>query len=68
MNILLDNNQLGNKAAELFWMDYNCAQSVLLAYSDVLQVDRERPLIYRVDLAAAWAGYRKPVAQYQQPI
>ena len=41
MNKLLDNNQLGNKAAELFWMDYNCAQSVLLAYSDVLQVDKE---------------------------
>nr|WP_321484882.1 C-GCAxxG-C-C family protein [uncultured Draconibacterium sp.] len=41
MNKFLDNNQLGNEAAELFLQDYNCAQSVLLAYSDVLQIDKE---------------------------
>ena len=41
MNKLLDDNQLNNKAAELFWQDYNCAQSVVLAYSDVLQIDKE---------------------------
>ncbi|WP_303920426.1 C-GCAxxG-C-C family protein [Draconibacterium sediminis] len=41
MNKLLDNNELSNKAAGLFWQDFNCAQSVLIAYSDVLQIDRE---------------------------
>ena len=41
MNKLHDDKQLGDKAAELFWQDYNCAQSVLLAYSDVLQIDKE---------------------------
>ncbi|WP_297098784.1 C-GCAxxG-C-C family protein [uncultured Draconibacterium sp.] len=41
MNKLLDDTKLSNKAAELFWQDYNCAQSVVVAYSDVLNIDKE---------------------------
>lgn len=41
MKKLLDDNQLGNKAAELFWQDYNCAQAVLGAYTDFFQIDKE---------------------------
>ena len=41
MKEFLDDTMLSNKAAELFWQDYNCAQSVVLAYSDALQIDKE---------------------------
>ncbi|MDX8340944.1 C-GCAxxG-C-C family protein [Draconibacterium sp. IB214405] len=41
MKKLFDDNMIADKATELFWQDYNCAQSVLAAYTDVLQVDKE---------------------------
>lgn len=41
MKKLPNDNTLSNKAAELFWQDYNCAQSVLAVYTDFFEVDKE---------------------------
>ncbi|WP_321348904.1 C-GCAxxG-C-C family protein [uncultured Draconibacterium sp.] len=41
MKELPNDNTLANQAAELFWQDYNCAQSVLAVYTDFYQIDKE---------------------------
>ncbi|MCW3789524.1 C-GCAxxG-C-C family protein [Plebeiibacterium sediminum] len=44
MTHILDYTILSEKAIEKFWTDYNCAQSVLFAYSDYLPIDTNTSL------------------------
>lgn len=51
------------QAMQNFKNGYNCAQAVLLAFSDELEIDEKRLLSYRRRSAAAWEECAKSAAR-----
>lgn len=54
-------NDLQNTAIENFRSGLNCAQSVLTAFSDSYNIDKDTALMISCGLVQEWEGFRKPV-------
>lgn len=50
------------RSRELFLSGYNCAQSVLIPFADVLGLTEEQAALVAVGFGGGMAGYEKTVA------